>query len=319
MSGWVLEAGINFIFIGKMELLNCFKEYVEQFQQLSFRDFSDIYNSLYQSYQHMQDKVEFSLLIDKANPFDLRFGLFKINNPQKIFSLLKKTGYEHPSLERIINFAAEFTPEFAAGFDFNIKSPKAKTYFLRLPDNKEFRKNPNEKIIGLGELIDIDLKNINTVELDGCYLIAIDFHKTNKESIKIYSREEKVDFNKIRDCLKKNEINSQHLGIFQELFSEGGLKDTTISKKYSAEKQDNQKNMLSGLSVFFELNDSLNLAVEKLVEMCVPEKSTEFKRTIQKLGDEHQIRYSHIGITFSREKEPNESVLLYFSTLAKGS
>jgi hypothetical protein len=301
-----------------MELLYCFKEYIEQFHQISFRDFSVIYNSLYDNYQDLQNKVEFSLVVDKINPFDLRFGLFKINNPKKILSFLKKSGYEQSNLERILKVATNFTPEFAVGFDFNTKSPKAKTYFLRLPDNEEFRKNPDEKIIRLVELIDIDLKNINTVELDGCYLIAIDFYKTNKESIKIYSREEKVDFNRIKDCLKKNEISLQHLESFQELFSKAGLKDITISKKYSANEQGNQKNMLSGLSVFFELNYNLNLTVERLVEMCVPEKFIELKRTIEKLGNEHQIKYSHIGISFSREKEPNESVSLYFSTLASG-
>ena len=88
-----------------MEPLECLKDYFGRFHPFSFNEFSEIYNLLYSDYENLQNRIEFSLLIDKDNEIDLRFGLFKLYDTQRISSLFRKKWYEIPDLERILNLA----------------------------------------------------------------------------------------------------------------------------------------------------------------------------------------------------------------------
>ena len=167
--------------------------------------------------------------------------------------------------------------------------------------------NPTEKINIVSKLCNINLINCNKQEIRDCYLVAIDFYQNNKQSIKIYTRNENVNLNIINSYLKNNHISSQYFKTFQKLFPEGQLKDITLSRKYSQ-----IQNNTTGLSVFFEVKDNLNEHVEQLVKTCVPEKFSEFKKTVKNLEMNKPVKYSHIGVTFS-ENTKKENICLYFS------
>lgn len=289
-----------------MESLDRFKGYLKRFQ-LNFNHFSEIYSSLYSDHKDIQNRVEFSLLINPKNKLDLRFGLFRLYDPQRISSLFDKMGYKTANLEKILSSVENFVPEFAVGFDFNKKTPRNKIYFLRLPDNSKFNKNPIEKINSVFELTDISLPNFNESEIKNCYLIAVDIYRNNKQNIKIYTRDKNVDFDRINKYLKENHISSQYFKTFQKLFSEKQLKDVTISRKYSK-----YRNNCAGLSIFFEVKNNLNKYVKQLVKTCIPEKFTDFKETVETLETNKPVKYSHIGVTFSEDIK-EENICVYFS------
>ncbi len=292
-----------------MESLKHFKEYIERFQALNFNEFSEIYYSLYSDCKNLENRVEFSLIINPTRELDLRFGLFKLYDPQKILSLFTDLGVENSNLENILSSTKNYVPEFAVGFDFNKTSPRTKIYFLRLPDNSEFNKSPNKIIDMTSKLINVNLTNYNKQEKKDCYLMAIDFYQNNKQNLKIYHRDENVDFNKVNNNLKMNNVESQYFNIFQELFFEGQFKDITFSKKYTQ-----HQNGPTGLSVFFEVGDFLNDSVDQLVKTCVSEKYLEFKEIVRTLDKNKPVRYSHIGITFSKNMK-DENICLYFSPM----
>src|SRR3989339_2168048 len=73
-----------------MESLRYLKEYIEGFRSLNFDEFINIYRSLYSDYRNLQDKIEFSTLINHIDEFNLRFGLFKLYDLKTIGSFLKK-------------------------------------------------------------------------------------------------------------------------------------------------------------------------------------------------------------------------------------
>jgi len=147
-----------------MESLKHFKEYIERFQALNFNEFSEIYYSLYSDCKNLENRVEFSLIINPTRELDLRFGLFKLYDPQKILSLFTDLGVENSNLENILSSTKNYVPEFAVGFDFNKTSPRTKIYFLRLPDNSEFNKSPNKIIDMTSKLINVNLTNYNKQE-----------------------------------------------------------------------------------------------------------------------------------------------------------
>ena len=291
-----------------MESLESFKEYIGRFQQLHFSDFADIYGLLYPDCKELQDRIEFSLLVNRTNDFDLRFGLFRLYDTRKISSLFKKMGHGGSDIERILLSTKNFVPEFAVGFDFNKENPRIKVYFLRLPDNAEFNRDPFKRINSLSDLIGIDCSSIDQREMIGCYLMAVDFYRTNRPTLKIYTREKSVDFSKTEERLRSIGIDSQHLRIFQELFPNGELKDTTISRKHPA-----NQNGQNSISVFFEADGNINGAVDQLVKRCAPQRFVEFRDTIKTLGRDEQVRYSHVGLTFS-EEHADESICLYFTS-----
>lgn len=295
-----------------MESLKYLKDYIERFHCFNFDEFLNIYNRLYPDYENLKNKIEFSILINQYNRFNLRFGLFKLYDRQAVASLLKNSQYKILNLEEIISFAKEFVPEIALGFDFDRHDPRIKVYFLRLPDNPKFKNNPIDKINTGFRINNFKLAQHDDEELKKCYIMGIDFHRTCDQDIKIYMRDETVDFARTKDYLTKNGINPQYLEYFSILFSNGILRDTTVSKKYS----NNHANS-TGLSIFFEVADNSNQIIEKLINNCVPERIDAFKETINVLEKVKPVAYSHVGLTFSGNKE-HESLCVYFSPVFGG-
>lgn len=295
-----------------MESLKCLKNYIERFHCFNFDDFLNMYNRLYPDYDNLKNKIEFSILINQYHKFNLRFGLFKLYDRQAVASLLKNSRYKILNLEEIISFAKEFVPEIALGFDFDRSDPRIKVYFLRLPDNPKFNNNPIDKINTFFRINNFELPQRDNEELKKCYIMGIDFHRTGDQDIKIYMRNETADFVITKNYLTNNGINPQYLEYFSMLFSNGILRDTTVSKKYSSNHASS-----TGLSIFFEVADNSNQIIEKLINNCVPERINAFKETINVLEKDKPVAYSHVGLTFSGNKE-NESICVYFSPVCGG-
>jgi len=293
-----------------MESLKHFKEYIKRFQVLNFNEFSEMYSSLHPDYKNLENRVEFSLMINPTRELDLRFGLFKLYDYQKIISLFAPLGFGNSNLEKVLYSIKNYVPEFAVGFDFNKNTPRTKVYFLRLPDHPEFNKNSTKIIDMTSKLININLTNCNKQEKNDCYLMAIDFYQNNKQNLKIYNRDENFNFDKVNNKLEMNNIKSQYFNTFQELFSEDQFKDVTFSKKYTQ-----HQNEPTGLSIFFEVGDFLNYSVNQLVKTCVSEKYSEFKDTVRTLEKNKPVIYSHIGLTFSKNMK-DEDICLYFSPMS---
>jgi len=286
--------------------LNRLEEYIEGFHRFSFNEFTRVYTALYPDYEDLENRIEFSLLINPDGIFSLRFGLFKLYDTKKVASVLGDSGYKISGLGGIMSFAEEFVPEMALGFDFGEKCPRIKLYLLRLLDNPDFSRDRLRRINDFCRINDIDSSNLNEEELENCYLLGIDFHPARKSDIKIYTRDERVDFSRIRKYLEDDCINSEYLKHFVGQFSDGALRDVTISKKYSVDHCGPQ-----GLSVFFEVADTLNQVVEGLIGICVPERLGEFIEAIRALETDKPVKYGHIGLTFSGKTR--ESLCLYFS------
>ena len=190
-----------------MESLRYLKEYIEGFRSLNFDEFINIYRSLYSDYRNLQDKIEFSTLINHIDEFNLRFGLFKLYDLKTIGSFLKKTDYEISNLEEILYFTQDFVPEMALGFDFNKNNSRIKVYLLRLPDNPDFNSDTINKINKF-----LIINNINSIQFDNeglkkCYILGIDFYRAGNRDVKIYMRDENVDFFRTKKYLENRGIN----------------------------------------------------------------------------------------------------------------
>lgn len=288
-----------------MGSLSYLEDYIKRFHCIDFFEFTRTYDRLYSNYEDLQNRIEFSLLIDPHEEFDLRFGLFKLYDTKRIDSLLKESDYEISNLNEILNFGENFAPEMALGFDYNDKNDRLKIYFLRLPDNPGFNTKPIKIIKDFLKINGIETVQIDEEELKNCYLLGVDFYKTNHRSVKIYSREKDADFFRTKRYLEDSDIHSRYFEHFLQLFSEEILKDTTMSKKYSKEG-------FKGFSIFFEVANNSNQNIEEMIEMCIPEKFRDFKETTTILEFDAPIKYSHIGLTFS-EKDKKESLCVYYS------
>lgn len=290
-----------------MESLRYLEKYLERFHSFNFDKFINLYRGLYSDDSNLQDKIEFSTLINQIDEFNLRFGMFKLYNPQTIASFLKKTDYEISNLEGILSFAQDFVPEMALGFDFNKNNSRVKIYLLRLLDNPGFNRDTINKINDFLMINSINPINFNNEELKKCYILGIDFYRTANPSVKIYIRDEKVDISKTRNYLENKGINSKYLQYFSILESNGILKDTTVSNRYS-----NNSNKSNGVSVFFEVADNSNSIIEEMMGTCFLERINDFKEMINALEVDKPVRYSHVGLTFS-EKYGKESLCVYYS------
>ncbi len=290
-----------------MKALEHLEKYIERFHSFNVNEFVDLYNGLYSDNSNLQDKIEFSTLINQIDEFNLRFGMFKLYNPKAIASFLKKTNYNISKLEEILSFAQDFVPEMALGFDFDKDNFRVKIYLLRLPDNVSFNSDTINKTNDFLMINGINQIYFNNEELKKCYIFGIDFHRIATPSVKIYIRDEKVDISKTRTYLESKGINSKYLQNFSILESKGILKDTTVSSRYSS-----NSNKPNRLSVFFEVADYYNSIIEEIIRICFPERINGFKEIITELEAHKAVKYSHVGLTFS-ENYGKESLCVYYS------
>jgi hypothetical protein len=288
-----------------MGSLSYLEDYIKRFHCIDFSEFTRIYDKLYLDYEDLRNRIEFSLLINPQDEFDLRFGLFKLYNTKTIRSFLNESDYDISNLDETLNFAENFAPEMALGFDYNNKNSRLKIYLLRLPDNPAFNTKPIKSIEDFLKINGIKTVKIDEEELKNCYILGVDFYKTNHQCVKIYSREKDAEFLKTKKYLEDSDIHSRYFEQFLQLFSEEILKDTTISKKYSKEG-------FESLSIIFEVANYPNQNIEKMIEASIPNRVRDFKEIINLLEFDAPIKYSHIGLTFS-EKSKKESLCIYYS------
>jgi hypothetical protein len=290
-----------------MESLDFFKEYLSRFNPEVLKKFGDIYRSQYLDEENLQERIEFSLLLDSDKEFDLRFGLFKIYDPETIKKLFSSFGINSPDLEKLLSLSEDFVPEYGLGFDFSATDQRVKLYFLRLPDNTTFNQKRSRIITNLAEALEINSPHLNELDKRDCYLIGVDFYTSKKRNLKIYTHTPNVNFIEVRRYLKSNGISSQHLKTFQETFLHTDLKEVTFSHKYS-----NDSLNLTGFSAFFETTPEANERINELVIALLPGKSQEFSELVGTLEKNRPVAYSHTGLTFS-PKNKSERVCLYFT------
>lgn len=281
-----------------MESLKYLHEYFLRFHSVKFNDFLDIFKSLYKNDEDLDKKLEFSLLINSVNSLDLRFGLFKLYDSKKINSLFEKQGYDAQEIKLLDDFA----PEYGLGFDWGKNDPRLKIYFLRLPDNPEFKDRLASKISQVSKAVNVRSEHMQRINKENCYLIGVDYGSAGKRAVKIYTRNIDANFSEVLEQLKKEGINSENIAQLMTVFSEKDFKDVTYSYKYS-----NRTKGLSGFSVFFEVEQGIDEKIAVLIKKCFPDRFNEFKNIINSL---EKFKYSHAGITFAHGEE---SICLYYS------
>ncbi len=292
-----------------MEFIDLLKDYFLKLHSNKFDDFTKIIALLYSPIrpEELEGKLEFSLLINPVDKFDLRFGLFKLYTPATIISLFETYGYAAPDLHQSLSVMKGFAPEYGVGFDWNAESPRLKVYFLRLPDNPEFEEEIASRISRLCEVHGINSGHLEGLDKSNCYLTGIDYYPSRKRNLKIYLRNLDVNFPEILKQIEKEGIDSEYFSHFRTVI-EGNTRDVTFSYKYSNESRD-----LSGFSIFFEVEPMLNEKVNALIKTCLPERFEEFRNLVGSLETKNGVvHYSHVGITFLQG--PNlETICLYYS------
>ena len=157
-----------------MESLYKLRPYFQRLHSNRFNHFLKIFNSLYTDTRNLDKKLEFSLLLDPKEKFDLRFGLFQIYSLDKIISMFKTLDHDTSNLESSLLIMQGFAPEYGLSFDWNQKDSRIKTYFLRLPDNPLFEEKISRKINELAELNNITSEHLKNLPKNDCYLIGVD-------------------------------------------------------------------------------------------------------------------------------------------------
>lgn len=274
-----------------------------------FSDFLRVLELLYPAIkcEELEGRLEFSLLINPIDKFDLRFGLFKLSTSDAIALLFETYGYAISDLEPSFSVMKGFAPEYGVGFDWNGVSPRLKIYFLRLQDNRIFEEEIASRIRRLCEVHGINSGHLEGLDKSDCYLIGTDYYPSRKRNLKIYLRTLDVNFPEILKQIKKEGFDSKHFSHFRT-FIEGNARDVTFSYKYSNESCD-----LSGFSVFFEVEPGLNERVNALIKTCFPERFKEFRNLVGSLETRNgMVHYSHVGITFSQGSNL-ETICLYYS------
>lgn len=257
--------------------------------------------------EELEGRLEFSLLINPIDKFDLRFGLFKLSTSDAIAALFETYRYAIPDLEPSFSVMKGFAPEYGVGFDWKDVSPRLKTYFLRLQDNPVFEKEIASRIRRLCEVHGINSRHLEGLDKSNCYLVGTDYYQSRKRNLKIYLRALDVNFPEILKQIEKEGIDSRYFSHFRR-FIEGNARDVTFSYKYSNESRD-----LSGFSVFFEVEPMLNEKVNALIKTCFPERFEEFRNLVGSLETRNGVvHYSHVGITFLQGSNL-ETVCLYYS------
>jgi len=291
------------------------KEYVEKLHFHTFDYFLEILHQFYTSEElaDLDGKLEFSLLLNKDAPLSFRFGLFQLHDAGAITTLFNRYGYDTSALESSISIMKGFASEYGFGLDWNEQDPRFKVYFLRLPDNPEFRKKIDRKIITLAEVNRICPDLLQPLKKDDCYLVCVDYHRSNRRNLKVYTKTLEVNHQKICSQLGERGISSKFLGHFARIFTPGLLKEVTHSYKYSSHSTTS-----SGLSIFFEVAPKSNKEINMLIETCLPNRFNEFRDVMSLLETKyHSVHYSHVGVTFSLHPF-QENICLYYSPDFRG-
>jgi len=295
-----------------MEPFDILKKYFEGLYPNKFNYFVSLFDHLYSNRDNLNEKIEFSFLLNQIHDLSMRIGLFKIYDAVSIKNFFKKNKLSLSRLEKSLEIIEDITPELGIGFDWSQYDNRVKVYFLKLPDSPNFKQVIEQKVNNLAKEMKIESHKLGLIDMKKSYLISVDFYSNGKNNLKIYTRQTEVRFNELINQMKKNKINSKFLPFFIDQFSENEFKDITFCYKFS-----NDSANLKGFAMFLELEDNLNKKVEALIKEAVPEKYFPFKEAIKPLTVNTSLKYSHLGTTFSYE--PNlESITAYFSPVFRG-
>lgn len=281
------------------------------FSKFNFKEFSTIFNLFYSSRpsQKLSERLEFSSLFDSGKDLNLRFGLFKISKEENIRRLAKEQGYNPIEIGKSLSVMRGFTPEYAIGFDKN--NSRFKIYFLRLPDNDNFDEKIEFKIQKIARVNDISSFHLDKLRKENCYLLGIDYYKSDKKNLKVYTHTKTVNFKDTSAEIDRNEFKLHSIEDFKRFFEEKDFQDTTYSYKYTNQSEDQFR-----FAVFFEPQQIMNNKIEEFIKNKYPSKFIHFKTMIGSIEDENsRIHYNQIGLTFSSKNSVGHLCVYYSPTI----
>lgn len=277
------------------------------FSKFNFKEFNSIFNLLYSSgpSQKLSERLEFSSLFDSRKDLDLRFGLFKISKEENIRKLAKEQGYDPIEIENSLSVMRGFTPEYAIGFDKD--NSCFKIYFLRLPDNNDFDEKIEFKIQEIARVNWIRSLHLDKLRKEDCYLLGIDYYKSDKRNLKVYTHTKTINFRDTSTEIDRNEFKLHSIEDFKNFFEEKDFQDTTYSYKYTNQSKDHFK-----FAVFFEPQQIINDKIEEFIKNKYPNKFIHFKTMISSIEDENnRIHYNQIGLAFSSKNSVGRLCVYY--------
>ncbi len=292
-----------------MQTLSFLHDYFSTLRFRGFQKFSQLFGAAYPDPTAipLEDRLEFSLLVGDTAPFALRFGLFKIPDPETLLTIFRRADCGVKELEAVVAIMRPLTREYGLGVDWDATNPRLKAYFLRLQDLPNVSSNLRNRLPGLSRAL--GLERVRFVDdAPSCYLLGLDNFSDVRRNLKIYLRSSPPDREQIAQRLAQQEIHRRGLDAFFRSFSQDDVLDVTYSYKYSTTKE-----TLAGFSFFFQLADNRDERVLDLVRTTVPSRAAEFEAAIDALGGScSRVLFSHVGFTYSLSPA-SEQIAIYFS------
>ncbi len=256
----------------------------------------------------LRDRLEFSSRFGRNIQHDLRFGLFKIYEPERIEMLFKKLGYSISDLVESFDIMGKNTPEFAFGYHGG-DNPRLKVYYLRLPDKSGFKEKCGGLVRKLMRCSSEELKETGGIDLTKCYLIGEDYNPDGIIGVKIYIHEDgELSLGQVEKEVGRNGFGRSYVKDFFDF----DLTDVTYSYRLLT-NSDNHHKKLSGFAFFIEPCNNQNEKIEKLINKKSGKNFFNFKKRLQLIekGDNPAI-FSQLGLTFSKEN-PQGVMTVYYS------
>lgn len=245
----------------------------------------------------LENILEFSISENTHKKDKIRFGWFKIYNPNILSEAINYNSTKAGKIQKVILILKNQTPEYAFGMEWDSSQdlPRLKAYFLRLPDIKNYDRLLQENIPKIARELNISLaKN----DYKNVYIIGIDFD--GRFGIKIYERNSDVNFEEIKKILKSKNINNTYM-LDQISDFKNHFYDTSFCWKYS-------KDGLQGVSIFFGIKSQpqINNFIEKNSHVKQFEKFLSLFKV-----ESNKPCYTHMGLVYNLDN-CNPKISLYF-------
>lgn len=245
----------------------------------------------------LEDILEFSISESGSKNDKIRFGWFKIYNPNILSEVINYNCPEIKNIQEIISILKCQTPEYAFGMEWNSSKeiPRLKAYFLRLPDIETYDILLNTNVPKIANNLNIPLPKQSYKNV---YILGIDFNSIL--GIKIYERHRHTDLTQIENILKDKGVNDTYM-LNDILNPKNHFYDTSVCSKYS-------KDGLDGVSVFFGI-DSQSQTNDFIENNPSFKHFKDFLNIFQVKSKKPYC--THIGLVYNF-KESNPKLSLYF-------
>lgn len=299
----------------KMQTLSFLHDYFSALRFRGFEDFNQLFGAAYppSTAIPLEDRLEFSLLVSDTAPFDLRFGLFKIYDPDTLLTIFRQAGHNTGRLEDAFAIMAPLVQEYGLGVDWNAANPRMKAYFLRLQDAPNAASELCARLPEVSRILGTERLQFPS-DLSSCSLLCIDHFSDARKNLKVYLRSLSPDREEIAKRTSSYGLGQSGFDALVHTFAEDDLLDVTYSYKYSA-----ATDVPVGFSSFFHLADDCEEGVLNLVRAVTPRRSREFQTVIDALRNACKgILFTHVGFTYSFSSS-SEQITTYSSPVTEAS